>query len=288
MLNVKKSRFCRGHIPNTGQHPDAHALLSLHMATAPMQPLTSPDLRSFDGPIANQGQAGSCGALAFGRQLALFLRANGLTENWLFADPRLTYPLAMLQEYAGQEPGIIPPLRDAGVQPALLLKAVQALGFVVWGQDPNFTYPTDDETLNDAKAMLKLVTTPVPPEIATQAYDQSKLQYGLYQGDPTKVADWLEQCFLNRVTATFAMVVDSAYEQNSGEIVTKIDLANALGGHDQCPVAFDAQGNLVVDGSWGYVAGNAGVFTIARDVINNPQVCSDFQIIKAAPLPEGT
>lgn len=282
------SRFRRGHLPNVGPHPDAHKLLALHVATAPMQPLTSPDLRGFDGPIADQGQAGSCGAFAGGRQLALFLRANGLTENWLFADPRLTYPLAMLQEYAGQDPTRLPPLFDAGVRPASLLKALQACGFVTWGTDPNFTYPTDSATLNDPNKMLALVTALIPPEIAMRAYDQSGLQYGLYQSDPKKVADWVEQCLLNRTPPTFGMIVDSAYENNSGEVVTSIDLANALGGHDQCIVGVDAQGNFLVDGSWGYVAGNAGIFTIARSVINNSDICSDFQIVKAAPLPEGT
>ena len=129
--------------------------------------------------------------------------------------------------------------------------------------------------------------TPIPPSVAPLAYDQSGLQYGLYQGDPTKVTDWIDQCLLNRMPPTFGMLVDEAYEQNSGEVVTSIDVANALGGHDQCIVAKDANGNYVIDGSWGYVAGNAGVFTISPKVLNNPAICSDFQILRAAPLPEG-
>jgi len=282
------SRFCRGHIPNTGTHPDAHKLLAAHVAASALPPLPTPDLRSFDGPIADQGQAGSCGAFGFGRQLALFFRANEMTKNWLFADPLLMYALARLQEWAGQVPSIIPPLMDTGVQPALLLKAAQACGFMLWNDDPSYTYPTDFETLSNPKKMAAIVNRPIPPEAAMRAFDQSALQYGLYQGDPTKVGDWVEQCLRNRMPVTFGMQVDEAYEQNSGELVTGIDLANSLGGHDQCIVAVDEHGNFIVDGSWGYAGGNAGVFTIARSVINNPRICDDFQIVKAAPLPEGT
>jgi hypothetical protein len=198
------------------------------------------------------------------------------------------YAQARLQEYAGQPLASIPPLTDSGVQPAHLLKAAQALGFMVWNDDPDFTYPRDTGTLNDPNAMLALVTRSILPEAAMRAFDQSKLTYGLYQGDPTKVADWIEQCLLHRMPVTFGMQVDQAYQDNTGELVTNIDLANSLGGHDQCSLAFDAKGNLIVDGSWGLVAGNAGVFTIARGVINNPAICSDFQIVNAAPLPEGT
>lgn len=282
------SRFQYGHRRNTGEHPDAHKLLAAHRSSSALAPLPTPDLRSFDGPILSQGQAGSCVTFAGGRQLALYYRANGDSPNWLFPDPRLSYPLARLQQYAGQDPTTIPPLTDGGCEPALYLKAIQACGFILWSDAPEFTYPTDDATLNDPVVMAKLVNAKIPPEVMIRAFDQRDLQYATFQGDATKVTDWIDQCLTSRLAPTFGMVVDSAYEYNTGSVVTNIDLAHGLGNHDQCIVAKDSDGNYVIDGSWGIGVATAGRFAISPAVLNNPAVCFDFQIVQGAPIPEGT
>lgn len=261
---------------------DGHHLLALVKASAGLPLLSNPDLTQWNGPIADQGQAGSCVAFGGGRQLALFFRAFGLTTDWVFPSPRFLYALARLQEYAGLDPESVPALADVGSMPALYLQAVQNVGFVKW---EDFAYPTDPFTLNDPDAMAALVNSKVPPDVVEEAYDQKGLEYAIYQGAPSATMDWIVQCLEARMAPTFGMLVDQNYMNNAGGVIRKIDLNNVLGGHDQCIVAVNSRGNAVVAGSWGTGAGAHGFFELSPDVINNADVCSDFQIVKAAPLP---
>jgi hypothetical protein len=268
---------------NVGEHPKAADLLKRHRATMPLPPLDTPDVRPFNGPIADQGQAGSCVGFAGGRQLGLFWRAMGMTSEWIFPSPRLSYPLAMLQEYAGTKPELIPKLGDNGCMPALYLQAIRNAGFVRWEL---FPYPTDAATLNNADLMTKLVTRHPPADVMAEAYDQKGLEYGLYDGEPADRIEWIKECLIHRMAPTFGMLVDESYMYNTGETVKKIDLANVLGGHDQCIVAVDNYDGVVVAGSWGKGFGYKGFVVLSPDIINDPDICSDFQIVKAAPLPE--
>ncbi len=249
----------------------------------PLPPLPTPDVRQFNGPIADQGQAGSCVAFAGGRQLGLFWRAMGLTSEWVFPSPRLSYPLARLQEYAGVKPELIPALQDSGCYPSLYLKAIQAVGFVRW---EDYAYPTDAATLNNAAKMEALVNRHPPADVMALAYDQKGLEFGIYDGPASGRMDWIRECLLHRMAPTFGMQVDDNYMNNVGGVVKRVDLANSLGGHDQCIVAIDDNDNLVIAGSWGRSFGNKGFVLISPDVINNEDICSDFQIVKAAPLIE--
>lgn len=245
--------------------------------------LSSPDLRPFNGPIADQGQLGSCVAFAGGRQLGLFWRAMEMTTEWIFPSPRLSYPLAMLQETAGVKPELIAPLADNGCYPSLYLQAIRNVGFVRW---EDYAYPTDFHTLNNADALGKLVLHHPPADVMAEAYDQKGLEFGVYDGDPKKRMDWIAECLTHRMAPTFGMQVDTNYMNNVGGVVRKVNLADSLGGHDQCIVGIDPAGNAIIAGSWGRGFGNQGFVLISPDVMNNPDVCSDFQIVKAAPLPE--
>lgn len=268
---------------NEGKQPSAAPLIKRHRATMALPPLETPDVRPFNGPIADQGQAGSCVAFAGGRQLGLFWRAMGMTSEWVFPSPRLAYPLAMLQEFAGVKPELIPKLQDGGCIPALYLQAVKNVGFVRWEL---FPYPTDPATLDNAALMEKIVTRHPPADVMAEAYDQKGMEFGVYDGPPEGRVEWIKDCLRHRMAPTFGMVVDERYMENTGEPVNKIDLANGLGGHDQCIVAVDNYDGVVVAGSWGKSFGYKGFVIISPDVINDPDVCSDFQIVKAAPLPE--
>ncbi len=244
--------------------------------------LTSPDLRQFDGPIADQGQAGSCVAFGGGRQLGLFFRANDMTTEWIFPSPLASYALARLQEYAGVTPEHIPPLEDTGSYPALYLRAIQHVGFVRW---EDYAYPTDSRTLNDTGKLVQLVNRHPPADVMIEAYDQRGMEYGIYDGDPSRRMDWIAEALMHRMAPTFGMIVDTNFMYNAGGVVRRINLADALGGHDQCIVAVE-NGNVIVAGSWGRDFGANGYVTISADVINDPDICSDFQIVKAAPLPD--
>lgn len=269
--------------PNQGQQPSASNVMQRHRAAMLKMPLGSPDLRPFNGPIVDQGAAGSCVAVAGGRQLGLFWRANEMTTEWIFPSPLLGYPLARLQEYMGVKPELIPPLEDTGCYPALYLRAVRAVGFVRW---EDYAYPTDSRTLNDPARMEELVNKHPPANVMAEAYDQKGMEYGIYSGPADGRVDWIADCLMNRMAPTFGMMVDANFMNNAGGVVRRIDLSESLGGHDQCIVAVDNVGNVVVAGSWGRDFGEDGYVTISRDVINDPAVCSDFQIVKAAPLPE--
>jgi len=272
-----------GYNKNVGAHPPGMLFLARMKAEKTLPELADPDLRQFDGPIMNQGQAGSCVTFAGGRQLALFWRAHEITTKWVVPSPRFSYPVARLQEWAGQEVTIIPELRDTGCMPALYLQGIANVGFVPWETYP---YPTDEETLNDEGAMLNIVNQGVPPDITTQAYDQKGLEYALYDGANSGRMDWVADCLRHRFAPTFGMLVDQAYMNNTGDKVTKIDRANALGGHDQLIIAVTPEGDAIVDGSWGPDFADRGIVLISKDVMNNPNICSDFQIVKGAPLPE--
>jgi hypothetical protein len=268
---------------NEGTQPSARPVLRRQRASLPLPPLAEPDLRPFNGPIVDQGAAGSCVAFAGGRQLGLFWRAMGLTSEWVFPSPRLSYPLARLQEYKGTKPELIPPLRDTGSYPALYLQAIQAVGFVRW---EDYAYPTDAATLRDARLMESLVNAHPPANVMALAYDQKGMEYGVYDADAKGRLDWIRDCLLNRMAPTFGMQVDDNFMNNVGGVVKRVDLARSLGGHDQCIVAIDERDNVVVAGSWGRSFGNKGYVLVSPDVINNEDICSDFQIVKAAPLIE--
>lgn len=268
---------------NEGPQPSAAPVLKRHRAVMGLPALSSPDVRPFNGPIVDQGQAGSCVAFAGGRQLGLYWRAMGLTSEWVFPSPRLSYPLARLREYAGVKPEFIPPLQDVGCYPALYLAAIQAVGFVRW---EDYAYPTDAATLGSTSKMRALVNKHPPADVIALAYDQKGLEFGLYDGPASGRMDWIRECLIHRMAPTFGMQVDENFMNNVGGVVKRIDLTNSLGGHDQCSVAIDEKGNLVVAGSWGRSFGNKGFVTISPDVINDENICSDFQIVKAAPLPE--
>ncbi len=277
-------RFAKGYRKNTGSHPSGHALLAAHRLKA-LAPLAQPDLRPFNGPVLDQGQAGSCVAQAGAGQLALFLRANELTPDWLLFSQLWGYAIGRLQEYAGTDPELIPAeaLDDVGTMPAHYLQAIRNLGFVLAADWP---YPTDWATLNDEAAMLKLVGEKPPAEVVAKAYAQKNLQYAVYDGPATGRMAWIIDCLRHRLPVTFGHEVDDAYESNAGEVVSHIDVANSLGGHDELIVAVNSRGNVIVKGSWSAAFGANGYTEWTPALIESSAACSDFQIVTGAVAPE--
>lgn len=275
-------RFAKGYRRNTGSHLSGRALLASHKLKA-LAPLASPDLRPFNGPILDQGAAGSCVAFAGARQLALFLRANEVTPAWLLPSPLWGYAVGRLQEYAGLDPDALPAnaLDDVGTMPAHYLQAIRNLGFVRWVDWP---YPTDAATLYDESAMLRLVGEKPPAEVVLKAYPQTGLEYAVYDGPSAGRVEWIADCLRHRLPVTFGHDVDDAYESNSGQVVHSIDVANSLGGHDECIVAVNERGNVIVAGSWTTDFGAAGYTEWSPGAIESA-ACSDFQIVRAASLP---
>jgi hypothetical protein len=278
-------RFAKGYRRNVGVHPSGHALLAAHKLKA-LPPLTSPDLRPFNGPILNQGNLGSCVAFAGARQLALFLKANDLTTEWILPSPLWGYAIGRLQEYAGTDPDLLPAtaLDDVGTMPAHYLLALQRLGFVRWA---DWAYPTDTATLDDGAAMLALCHKQPPAEVVLKAYAQKELEYGLFEGAPSERMAWIIDCLRHRLPMTFGHEVDDAYEANSGQVVQSIDVANSLGGHDECIVAVNKAGNVIVAGSWTADFG-AGGYTEWSPAAIESDACSDFQVMRGATVPEAT
>lgn len=278
-------RFGKGYRPNTGSHPSGHALLASHKLRA-LPPLPLPDLRPFDGPLENQGQAGACVGAAGADQLALFLRANMLTPDWLPASIKWGYAIGRLQQYAGQDPDTLPAdaLDDVGTEPAKYLQAMRALGFVLQADWP---YPTDLATLDSEAAMLRVVAEKPPADVVLKAYAQKDLEYGLYEGTAAGRMAWITDCLKHRLPVTFGHEVDDAYESNVGQVVHAIDVANSLGGHDELIVAVNSRGNVIVKGSWTADFG-AGGYTEWSPAAIASAACSDFQAVRGAVPPVAT
>lgn len=274
------NRRCKGYRPNTGSHPSGHALLAARKAAPALPPLTLPDLRAFDGPIFDQGQAGSCVAQAGARQLAIYLRANELTTDWLVPSPLWGYAVGRLQEFAGFDPALVPAeaLDDVGTVPASYLQAIRNLGFV---RQSDWPYPIDANTLNDTEAMLALIRQKPPADVIVKAYAQRELEYAVYDGPANERLAWIIDCLKHRLPVTFGHEVDEAYEENAGQVVRRIDVAHSLGGHDECIVAVNDKGNVIVDGSWGLGFGTAGRTEWSRAAIES-MACSDFQVVTGA------
>lgn len=277
-------RFAKGYRPNTGVHPSGHALLAAHRMRA-LPPLAQPDLRPFDGSVLDQGAAGSCVGAAGAGQLALFLRANMLTPDWLPSSIKWNYAIGRLQQYAGLNPDALPPdaLDDVGTEPALFLQAVRNLGFVLQADWP---YPTDATTLNSQAKMLAIVGEKPPADVVLKAYPQTGLEYAVYDGPTSGRMAWIIDCLKHRLPVTFGHEVDDAYENNLGDIVRSIDVANTLGGHDELIVAVNARGNAIVKGSWGPSFGAFGYTEWTPALIESAAACSDFQVVRGATVPE--
>lgn len=277
-------RFGKGYRPNTGSHPSGHALLAAHRLSVP-SPLALPDLRPFDGPVENQGQAGSCVGAAGADQIPLFLRANMLTPDWIRLSILWNYAVGRLQEYAGQDPDSLPAnaLDDVGTQPAHFLQAIRNLGFVLQADWP---YPMDLATLDDQAAMLRIVGQSPPAEVVRKAYAQKDLQYAVFDGPASGRMAWIIDCLKHRLPVTFGHEVDDAYEGNTGEVVSHVDVANSLGGHDELIVAVNSRGNVIVKGSWTTDFGAGGYTEWTPALIESSAACSDFQIVTGAVVPE--
>lgn len=277
-----KGAYAKGYRKNTGTHPSGHALLASHRLRA-LAPLALPDLRPFDGPVVDQGAMGSCVAQAGADQLALFLRANMLTPDWIRPSPLWGYAVGRLQEYAGLDPDALPAdaLDDVGTMPAHYLQAIRNVGFV---RAEAWPYPTDQATLTDEGKMAALARQKPPADVVLRAYPQTGLEYAVYDGPASGRMAWIIDCLKHRLPVTFGHEVDDAYELNSGDVVRTIDVANTLGGHDELIVAVNNRGNVIVKGSWGTGFGGFG-YTEWTPALIESAACSDFQIVRGAAVP---
>jgi|FreactcultureFD7_1027221.scaffolds.fasta_scaffold00819_5 hypothetical protein len=268
--------YGKGYLVSQVVTPPANDLIKCQMQE--VSPLPAPDQTAFVSEILNQGQAGSC--TGFGTTAMFEQMFGAIGRKMPLCSPHWFYDIGRLASFAGKDPAKIPALQDTGAQPSLLYSAATKLGIVSWSDYP---YPTDESMLNDAAKMAKVVAGKPSPSVAEKAFSMRGMTWGSIKVGPGAVkliADALQ----HRCGVALGMFVDSAYEQNSGEVITSIDINDPNGGgHWQAIVA--VSGNVVkIRNSWGPNAGKDGYFYVAASVIENPEIVGEIQVVRTIPV----
>lgn len=253
------SRFAKGHRPDSKDYgyPTHHRLI------AALPTLPTADHTPFRKGFIWQGQVGECVGEAFKRACQLWCAANGHGDEVLLS-ALFAYALGRAEEYAGFAPENLPALADAGSEPGLVLKAAREVGVLLENDYPGPETPGFDPSKVNAR--------PVMSDLV-KAYDGRGLEfYTVPIG--TGFRDGIRAAMVRRYPCIFATFVDSAFEDNQGEIITSINEQDPNGGgHMLCVLDASRDDYVVCDNWWrneaeGYIWGNpsgplAGTFRVS-------------------------
>ncbi len=194
----------------------AHKLLAMRKMASPLPPLDKPSLLPFRGHRIDQGGAGACVAFATSRSVELYCNANELGR--FLPSPLFLYGIGRLEEWAGHDPAIRPPLEDTGTEPHNMMIALAAEGFVSWTAYP---YTDDPAAINREP----------PPNVYEQAFSQRGVDWAVVGDVGSARAERARQSLLARMPFMFGVQVDEAFMDNHGERIATIDGHRLVGGH---------------------------------------------------------
>ena len=265
--------------------PDHRPFLSRMSAVRTLPPLLKPDLTSFRGTRIDQGGVGACWAFFLTRAVQLHLAANHAQKNVLIS-PRAAYWMERIEEFADDDPTLIPPMTDSGTDPLIGMRGIQRVGVVSWDDCPY----RDDVDLN---------CTAPPDDTWSYAYDFRGLDWAVVKETGAGRNDAVDQAMRDRIPFGFGMLVDQAFMYNSGQRITSIDGGRLVGGHMLCGLArvdsalidqFELEharpGDVLFDNWWGDGSqwGTRDGFGVMSPELFGSTWIDDVVLTKAVPL----
>lgn len=214
------------------------------------------DLRSYAGPIKDQGQEGSCTG-----------HAGSSDVEWQFRRYRNQSPiLSPADLYANEliKEGTFP--NDDGAQPRTICQILNQVGVCEEGIDP-------------------YVAGQIEKPSDTAAANAAQYKLGGYHR-LTGLQDVLS-C-LGNATPWPVLVSFQVYEsfesenvQDTGMMpVPNVNSEELLGGHEVICLGYDLKAGLILcQNSWGPAWGQSGFFQMPFEVVNNQNLCPDLWII---------
>jgi len=274
-----------------GEDMPAHHLVRAVQHAKEVAPLPNASLLSFRGDRQNQGGVGACWAFARSRAFQLYWQANGMGIN-VNASQRKLYYDGRLQEYAGQDPETVPPLTDTGTEPRMGDAAVRKLGISLIEDCPY----VDSVKANNVQP---------PPAIYEKAYDSTGMKSAVITDVGSARVQLAASSLIHRLPVEFGMQVDSAFLDNHGERITKIDGNRIEGGHMLAMLAVldeqllqdlgnmlglpeDAQPDDVLFDNWWGLGDSWGTkhgYGVMAGSLFGSNWIADIRSIQAAPLP---
>lgn len=216
-----------------------------------------------------QGGANSCVANALAKSIDMIFRRSGIVDP-PFASRRFIYWNARRQEAReAAEQGAQPePMSDRGCFPRLAMRAVQRLGFC-----PETEYPYSD-------APSAIAETP-PPLAYRAAIDQSGFQYGRVSSSGMARAIECAQALAAGCVPIFGTLIDQAFMRNQGEVITRLDMTDIVGGH-MLAVVEVTHDHLTFANWWGGWGDAEGFGKMSLDLFGSTAV-TDTYVLRTAP-----
>lgn len=238
--------------------------------------LLTPNARHLRTVRLLQGGAGACFAFALARaiHMTLQLQMGDAAPLPPLPSPSFIYWNARAQALAGVPRVLLPQvLDDVGSRPRLGMRAVQALGFAPWD-----AAPYDPRT----------VRARPPREAYMRAHDQRGFVYYRIDGGAAERVDRCARAMEAGAAVIVCMELDEAFLRNRGEVVTRINPRELVGGHAMTLLDM-TRGTADVDNwwdNWGAPTDDwnaGGIGSLHLDVLGGPFV-HDIYAVRAAPL----
>jgi hypothetical protein len=176
---------------------------------------------------------------------------------------------ARLQQYAGKDPAVVPPLVSVGVHADIAMDSARKKGFVRWDSWP----------WSPSLACVK-----PPPSVAARAFGARAFEYYQAFGLGQARVEAAAQAMTRRHTVGVCMLVDDAFMAHLGNgIVTHID-TRAAEGHAMSVLAIDFTRGAALLENWWEAWGNAdGQAWVSLDLLGDPSVVPNIYAIRFAP-----
>lgn len=239
-----------------------------------------PDLRRFRRQRLLQGNAGSCWAFANAAGLHKCLQiqhADVPPADIPIPSPWFLYFNGRAQEYRGRDPDTIT-LSDSGTFPRVGMQSIRNVGFCAWDDAP---YVDTAVNIRPARAAYR------------KAYDQRGFTYGRLPEAGAPRVDAIVRALQEGCPVQIGMQVDTAFLNNMGETIKKIDFSRIEGGHMiDLEAVIDRGGERVaiINNTWDqwgiptekWQDGGRGALSL--DVLMNAQIVTDCYAVYSAPM----
>lgn len=229
------------------------------------------DMTRFRGPHIRQRNTSACVGFALARAIQMSLWVQGYTSAPM-PNALDLYVKGRRQQYAGMGIEELPPLRDEGSFPRLVMQACRAAGFI-----PEESWPFDPAHVNDD----------VPPFALAVSYGQRELSYYRVEGAGQARIDAMVYALSAGFPVIFGMRVDRPFlDHYSPTPIKQVDASQVIGGHMMAVLSINEPSNTaLVDNWWERDWGGQGdgVGLLSLDLLRSSLV-SDVYAVRAAPL----